>query len=52
LFTAGDEQLHSTVIIELGFSEKQKHRLKIIMLENVKKPGTWDMQCPGLLHIT
>jgi hypothetical protein len=40
LFTAGDEQLCSTVIIELGFSERQKHGLKIIMLENIRKTGT------------
>ena len=43
LFTAGDEQLCSTVTIELGFPKRQKHRLKIIMLENIKKPGAWDM---------
>jgi len=43
LFIAGDEPLRSTLIIELGYSERQKHRLKIIMLENIKKPGSWVM---------
>jgi hypothetical protein len=35
LFTARDEQVCAAIIVELGFSKKQKaERLKIITLEN------------------